>query len=745
MPALRTSFRGRDRELADLEVLLDQAQLITLTGSGGCGKTRLAVELGRRVVDRFNGGVRLVDFAPLSEPDLVPHMLARSLGIQDSGHGSLIALLAERIAGQRTLLILDNCEHLVAAVASVVDALTLRCPDLVILATTREALGLAGEVRRLVSPLPIEPEAVALFVDRALAVDSSFRLEPTNREIVTAICATLEGIPLAIELAAPWLLLMTPAELLPRLDRRLDPPAATRRDLPDRQRTMRATIDWSHRLLAGPQAILFRRLSTFAGSFSVAAAEEICGWDPLHVRDVLALLSGLCERSLVTIDRPTSQTTRYRLLATLREYGLERLQQAGEERELRRRHLSHYLDRAERIYEERMASGSDAGVVALVSDVAELHAALSWSSEHQPGDALRLAGALESFWMSSAVAEGRHWLRVALASSPARTRYRARALMSLPLIAVQDSWPETRNLMEESVAIWRELGDEQGEAMGLLAFGNAAWFAGDLETARVHLEAALDRLKGLAYGFGVERAMIHLGTVLTNTPGHLDAGRALLADGLSQARELNDDWGQVYALALLGWAELLAGNPQVAAGHLRKALKGRLQGGVTATAVGGLGQLTIPEDHRRALRLLGAAGAIRDRVGVPRFPSSIQQRFEEARANAERRLDPRAAMRAWEEGREMSTQAAIAYALGGPLVPLRPSARTLTERQLEVARLVADGLTNKEIASKLRVSVRTAEKHVDNIFTSLGLRNRTQLAAWLYERREDGRPTYADT
>lgn len=744
VPALRTSFRGRKEDLAALDVLLHQERLITLTGPGGCGKTRLAVELGRRVVDRFDGGVHLIDFAPLSEPDLVAHTLARSLRIQESGHGSLITLLVERIAGQRMLLILDNCEHLLAAIASVVDALTLACPDLVILATTREALGLAGEVRRPVSPLPIEPEAVALFADRAQAADSSFELGPANREIIAAICGKLEGIPLAIELAAPWVLLMSPAELLPRLEKRLELAATTRRDLPDRQLTMRATIDWSHRLLAETQAVLFRRLSAFAGAFSAPAAEEICGWKPLQAGHVVGLLAALCERSMVTIDRRSGQATRYRLLATLREYGLERLEQAGEETELRRRHLSHYLDRAERVYEERMASGSDAGVVALASDVDELHAALSWSTDHQPSDALRLAGALESFWMSSAVAEGRHWLRVALATSPARTRYRARALMSLPLIAVQDSWPETRLLMEESISIWRELGDKRGEAMGLLAFGNAAWFAGDLEAARDHLEAALDRHVRLAYAFGTTRAMIHLGTVLTNLPDHLDEGRALLASGLSRARELKDDWGQVYALALLGWAELLAGNREVAAGHFREALKGRLQGGVTATAVAGLGQLAIAEDPRRALRLLGAAGGIRDRVGVPRFPSSIQERFEGARANAERRVDARAAVQAWEQGREMATEAALAYAQGEPFVPLRPSPRTLTERQLEVAHLVAAGLSNKEIARKLRVSVRTVEKHVDNIFVSLELHNRTQLAAWLHDV-EGGQPTYADT
>lgn len=745
VPALRTTFRGREGDLAALELLVDQARVITLTGPGGCGKTRLAVELGRRVGDRFAGGVVLIDFGPVTEPDLVSPALGRALGAQQSGEGSSIALLAERIAGQRRLLIFDNCEHLSERIAAIVDALTLRCPDLVIVATSREVLGLAGEVRHLVPPLPIEPEAVTLFADRAHEADPTFALGPANRGAVGAICARLDGIPLAIELAAPLIRLMSPAELLPRLEKRLGPVATVRRDLPDRQRTMRAAIDWSYRLLPASQAVLFRRLAIFAGAFSAAAAEDICGWDPLDTGAVVALLAGLCERSMLTIDRRAGEMTSYRLLGTLREYGLERLHEAGEEPELRRRHLRFYLDRAERTYEGWLASGSDMGFVALFADVDEIHAALSWSADHQPNDALRLAGALESFWMGSAVAEGRHWLRVALTRAPERTRYRARALMALPLIAVQDSWPETRTLMEESISIWRELGDERGEAMGLLAFGNAAWFAGELEAARDHLRAALGRHQELGYAFGIARGTIHLGTVLTNLPGHLEQGRALLAEGLSRAREVDDDWGKVYALALLGWADLVAGEPAVAHRHLRDALKGRLQAGVTATAVAGLGQLAIADDPRRALRLLGAASGIRDRAGVPRFPFAIQGRFEAARARAERRVNARLATQAWQQGREMATEAAIAYALGEPLESLRPSPAPVTERQLEVARLVAAGLTNKEIARKLRVSVRTVEKHVDNIFTSLGLHNRTQLAAWFRDRESDSQHTYSDT
>ena len=517
-------------------------------------------------------------------------------------------------------------------------------------------LGLGGEIRHLVSPLPIQPEAVSLFADRAHDADSTFELGPANHETVAAICAHLEGIPLAIELAAPWVLLMSPSELLPRLEKRLGASATVRRDLPDRQRTMRATIDWSHRLLPASQAVLFRRLSIFAGAFSAAAAEDVGGWDPLEPGHVVAFLVGLCERSMLTIDRLSDQTTRYRMLATLREYGLERLQGAGEESELRQRHLNHYLARAERTYEERMVSGSDSGFVALSADADEVHAALTWGVDHQPSDALRLAGALESFWMSSAVAEGRRWLRVALARSPERTHYRARALMTLPLIAVQDSWSETRHLMEESISIWRELGDERGEAMGLLAFGNAAWFAGDLETARDHLQAALERHRMLGYEFGIARGMIHLGTVLTNMPDPLHEGQTLLVDGLTLARKLADDWGQVYALALLGWADLRAGEPEVASSHLREALKGRLQAGVTATAVAGIGQLAIAEDPRRALRLLGAASGIRDRAGVLRFPLAIQERFEAACANAERRVDARLATQTWEQGRETATE-----------------------------------------------------------------------------------------
>lgn len=203
LPASRTTFRGRREEVADLELLLSQSRVITLTGSGGCGKTRLALEFGRRVADRFDGGVTLVDLTPVTEPDLVIHALARSLKTQESGQGSSIPLLAERLTGQRRLLIFDNCEHLSEAIASVVDALTLQCPDLVVLATSREVLGLTGEVRRVIPPLPIEPEAVSLFADRAHEADSTFELGPANRGVIAAICSRLDGIPLAIELDRP--------------------------------------------------------------------------------------------------------------------------------------------------------------------------------------------------------------------------------------------------------------------------------------------------------------------------------------------------------------------------------------------------------------------------------------------------------------------------------------------------------------------------------------------------------------
>ena len=740
LPDFRTSFHGRTAEIAELQQCLRRARLVTLVGAGGAGKTRLAIEVAARIAADFRDGIRLLDFTAVPGPDKVPPAIAAGLGLQVARPDAILAQLADALATRHLLVILDNCEHVLDAVAEVANVVTRECPAVTVMATSRQPLALRGEVTYSVPPLAIETEAVPMFIERATAANRLFRVDPKEYGVVASVCRRLEGLPLAIELAAPLMRVMSAEELLPRLEEGLALPAADWHDLPSRQRTMRATVDWSYRLLPEPLQHLFRRLAVFTGSFTFDAALAVAAWVPLQAESLVELLAGLCDASMVSTNQSPSGVTRYRILEVLREYGLEQLRLGDEEPHLRRLHFDHYLRQAELAQEQRASTGSDTGFVELAMDGDQMRAALKWALENDPERGLRLAGALDPFWMMGAVSEGRDWIHLVLARAPGRTHHRADALLSVALIAAQASWPESRTQIEEGLSILSELGDERGQAMALLTLGMAAWYSGALEVAQRHLAAALERHLRDGYAFGIARARIHLGTVLAHRPGRLEEGTDLLVHGLAEARELRDRWGIAYALALLGLADYDLDRPAAARMNLRAALEVGPQAGVTATAVLGLGQLAIANSPRRALRLFGAAYGIRDQTGPPRFPLLIERRLEDALHAARRRINPRAGQLAFEEGRRMNVEEAMACGLEVAAADAGKTSAYLTGRQLEVAELVAGGLSNKEIAGQLRVSVRTVEKHVDDSLRRLTLHSRAQLAAWLRDAIE-GTPT----
>ncbi len=705
LPLPPTRLVGRGRQLDELIELTGRERIVTVLGTGGVGKTRLALELAHRLLPRFPAGVWPVDLSALQSGDVVEAEVVARLGVT-RGSADPVRLVAEQLADRQALLVLDNCEHLIQSVAPLAARLAGACRGLSLLCTSREPLGIAGETTYLLGPLDSDESAVELFVDRARAADPGFVPAAPDGPILAELCARIDRIPLAIELAAPWIRLFTPAELLPRVAARFDRLTAERRDRPPRQRSMHATVEWSYRLLTPPQQLLFRRLGVFAGTFDLDAAEQVCGTAPLTHDDIATLLAALRERSLVTVER-RGTGSRYRLLETLRQFTAEGREPA--------RHTIYFRDRAERIDAQRLRTGADTQIADLAADADNYRAALRWSAEHEPETALRLAAALEGLWMIRSVAEGRRWLRQALDLQPAPTRHRARALMVLPLVVAAGPTD-----LEESLGIYRSLGDDVGADLAQLAMSLAAFFDGDLAEAarRSDLTSSHPLVRA--------RAACYRGAALAFTPRRLDEARHLLREAIDRSGAIEDGWGHGLALTMLGFAELRAGQRRSAGERLRAALAGDLRGGVTAAAVGGLGQLRADDDPRAALTLLEAADAVRERAGVPRFPAPIERHLTEVRDTAGRRVAVPIAERCRQRARRLTTGEILDLAREGTT-----PTPALTNRQQEVALLVADGLSNREIATHLHLSVRTVETHVEHVLSALGLHRRIELAGWI--------------
>ncbi len=493
LPVQLTSFIGRAEELAELRELLadDQTRLLTLTGAGGCGKTRLALRVGEEMAQAYRHGVWLVELAALTDPRLLVREVVSTFDLQENAERPLLAALTDFLRPRQALLILDNCEHLVEEAARLAAALLPACPDLRILATSRENLAVPGEIVYPVQPLALPPalrggrpgradvegyDAIRLFVERARAALRGFALSDQNAPAVARICQRLDGIPLGIELAAAWLPLLSPKEIAARLERNLDLPAGGRRTLLPRHQTLAAAIAWSYHLLSGEEQALLRRLSIFGGDWSLEAAEEIAGeLPPLTQADVLGLLRRLINKSLVTVERSAEGGTRYRFLEAIREFARQRLAESGEEAALADRHLAWFVTLAERA-EPRLKSAQQLfWLAALDQEQENLRAALSHSlARGSVEEGLRLVGALGHFWeMRYHLVEGGRWGAGLLDAAQGRSElihspWRAKALFTAGMIAAcQFEDERARVHLEESVRIYRELGDAAGAGAAL--------------------------------------------------------------------------------------------------------------------------------------------------------------------------------------------------------------------------------------------------------------------------------------
>jgi non-specific serine/threonine protein kinase len=750
LPAQLSSFVGRERQLAELRRLLRKSRLITLTGPGGAGKTRLALRLAADVLDRHPEGVWLVDLAPLSEPRLLAHTVAAACGIKEERRRPVLEILVEWLDGGRTLLILDGCEHLVDACAALVRKLLSSCPKLTVLVTSREPLGVPGELiwRTPSLSLPrdedgarpelaIESEAIRLFVERARLSRPDFELGGSaDAAAVTQICARLEGIPLAIELAASLARVMTLQDIVGRLHDRFRLLAGGSRAALPRHQTLRHAVDWSYGLLSPAEKELFARLSVFAGGFELSAAEAIAADDPLDHGVVLRLLSRLVDKSLVVAEPGGPRSTRYRMLDTIREYALEKLHQDGEA-EARQRHARYFVDLCQLAAKE-LRGPDPLPWLRLDEEQANIRLALGWSMYEQPDDALRLSAAMGAYWHGRRhFAEGMEWLDQALGLVTSSLDARAAALWSRARIRMWHAeYSAARRDAEECADLSRELGlsVELGGALTILGLASRA--EGDLDKAEGHQQEALQIAQQVEDHEGVARGLNNLALYASSRGDH-ERARTLLEEAVAETRVTGNRASAASIVDSLGRVCLLLGDLDSARRYYQESLE------MSATFVDainlaqcleGIALLALAEkDAGRVVRLTAAAQALRAVSGGQSMPE-WRTEVDEGLAAARSELGPEAFDAAWHQGAAMSLREAVRYASGSPPDPMRFDSTPLTSREAQVAALIAEGLTNAEIAKKLRMADRTADAHVEHIRNKLGMRSRAQIAVWAHER-----------
>jgi predicted ATPase/DNA-binding CsgD family transcriptional regulator len=772
LPRPLTSFVGREREVATVTDRLcrDDVCLVTLTGPGGVGKTRLAIRVAEAVSAEFPGGIWFVPLASVRDPDLIAPTLARALGLQESQARPLVEAIAAFLAGRRGLLILDNFEHVLDAAPLVTDLL-VACPTLTVLATSQAVLRLSGEHAIAVPPLSLagltptelwsqdadDPrmdasEAVRLFVERAIAADASFALTETNVADVTTLCRRLDGLPLAIELAAARVCSLPLPVMLGRLDQGLRLLIGGPRDQPVRLRAMRDAIAWSYDLLPPEEQVVFRHLAVVVGGCTIEAAEATIASGDSH-RETIDRVAALVDKSLVRQELGAGSEARYFMLETIREFALERLVASGEEEAARQAHAAYYIALAEQADPHLIVPGQEVWLARLEADHDNFRAALTWfEASGEAGSALRLAGALRNLWLlHSHYVEGRRRLERALAAAPAApAAWRARAFTGACILALyQGDLAQAHDFLTASTALWQELGDEPEVARLRVTAGVLFSKQGDNERAQAETEAALTALEALGDTALVARplasmALSNLGHIALRE-GDPRCAIEMCTKALARQRDLDYTWGAVISLARIGDAAQQLGDIAQAAAAYRESLQlsRRLwDQRVIAWALSGLALVAFVSNPERAARLLGAVDQWTNITGVLSSDLARGPRRQDMETAARSELGDERFAAALRAGGAQSVQQVIDEAIavaeavltslsaGEPAAPARVAG--LTPRELEVLRLVAAGLSNREIAATLFVSVSTVKRHLSTILGKLGLPSRSAATAYAH-------------
>lgn len=755
LPAELTRFIGRRRELTLVGDALARSRLITLTGIGGVGKTRLALEVARAASTDYDD-VCVVWLADVVEPALLGHTVNTALGVRVRSPRWQLDTLVEFLSSRRVLLVLDNCEHLVEHVAPFVEALLRACSGLSILATSRQPLNLDGEAVVRVPPLSVsdqvrgpgagsvsESEAVSLFLERASAALPELTVTPDQRRQIVELCRMLDGIPLAIELAAVRLRLLPLGELVARTGDRFGLLAHGRRTAPARHQTLRASIDGTYELCSSAERLLWSRLSVFSGGFSLEAVETVASGDEVERDAVLELVSALVDKSIVTRIMHEGEP-RYTMLETIRQYASEHLD-AEAARELNRRHREWFVALAGRADQEWSGPHQVEWLARLRWDYANLRVALQSCLAAAPQQGLRLAWSIENFWLARGfLSEARLWLDDLLACDPSPTVDRGRALrLSSWLAILQGDHAVVPPMLEEAQAIALHTRDAVLDAYVVQGWGLLAMFQGDLSTSIERLETAVKAFAEAGHPTGEIHSMFELG-ISHGFAGDTERAAEWQRRCQELASEMGESWWRSFSLWAYGIDKWRQGDIADAAEIERQSLRLKRQQddqlgvGVCLEAMSWIA--AAEGDSARAARLMGAADSILRRVGMSIEGSfSMWDYHRETEENLRRAWSEQRIQRAYTEGAAWDSDDAVAFALGESAGENSHDQPPLTKRELEVAELVSRGLTNRQIATSLFISVRTAEKHVDHILSKLNLSNRSQLAAWTVARTVDDR------
>ena len=855
LPVQLTPLIGREREVAAVGHLLQrqEVRLLTLTGPGGIGKTRLGLQVAAELTGEFSDGVFFVNLAPLIDPELVVPTIAQALGLKEAAGQPPLDLVSISLREKELLLLLDNFEQVVGAALQVA-ALLARCPKLNVLVTSRAVLHVRGEQEFAVPPLAVpdpnhfpdlvtlsQYEAVALFIARAQAVKPDFQVTNVNAQAVAEICVRLDGLPLAIELAAARGKVLPPQALLSRLGQRFTLLTSGAQDVPARQQTLRNTIAWSYDLLDAGEQLLFRRLSVFVGGSTPEAIEALyttLGDEPGLVLDGIA---SLIDKSLLRQTEQEAEEPRFVMLETIREYGREALAERGELEATQVAHASYYLRLSEEAEPELEGAQQIARLKSLEREYDNLREALRWSLE--PGSdeevalrrelALRSAAALRLFWSIRHLSEGQAFIQRALAASVgAATVERAKALVvAAELAFIQGDLPRVealagealalcrevgdrtelaksfsilgscaaqkgelaraRSLQEESVALFKALGDKGRLGWSLWALGGLELIQGEYGRARTRHEEALALFRELGDQYGIADQLVLVGQVLFFSQEDLVAARSLIDEGLMLVREVDNKWLIALslnisaelaliqddlatthmqaeealalsrevdqqpiitrALSLLARAEARQGNYSAARSHFEEFLalvKETDEVVNIAFYLGEIAEVVAGQGEGAwAVRLWGAAASLRERLGIP-LPPAFHAAYEGAFAATRTQLGEKDFAAAWAQGRMMTPEQALtanehvrmptAVLTTQPSSP--PSEKSpptypdgLTAREVEVLRLVAQGLSNAEIAEQLIISLLTVKAHMRSLYNKLGIGSRSAATRYAIE------------